>query len=74
MNANTSGGQDCECHRCIDEKGLLGIEAFGATLPLNACMIIVCDQCGHKRCPRANNHHNQCTQSNELGQKGSAYE
>ncbi|MFO4449460.1 DUF551 domain-containing protein [Klebsiella quasipneumoniae subsp. quasipneumoniae] len=34
---------------------------------------VVCPDCGNKRCPRANNHRNACTGSNEPGQEGSAY-
>ena len=34
----------------------------------------LCPTCGNKRCPKANNHRNQCSNSNEPGQKGSAYE
>jgi hypothetical protein len=34
---------------------------------------IVCAECGNKRCPKANNHENECTGSNEPGQPGSSY-
>ncbi|QLY02311.1 hypothetical protein HV243_07450 [Citrobacter sp. RHBSTW-00599] len=34
---------------------------------------VVCPDCGNKRCPRANDHRNVCTGSNEPGQIGSAY-
>jgi len=36
--------------------------------------MIVCAQCGNKRCPHATNHINACTNSNEPGQKGSSWE
>lgn len=36
--------------------------------------MIVCQVCGNKRCPKANDHTNECTNSNEPGQPGSAYE
>jgi len=36
--------------------------------------MMLCATCGNKRCPRANNHTNRCTNSNEPGQWGSAYE
>ena len=32
-----------------------------------------CPTCGNKRCPKANDHRNTCTGSNEPGQPGSAY-
>ena len=34
----------------------------------------LCPTCGNKRCPKANNHRNQCSNSNEPAQKSSAYE
>lgn len=35
--------------------------------------MIVCPDCGNKRCPKATNHVNACTGSNEPGQSGSLY-
>lgn len=35
---------------------------------------VVCPDCGNKRCPKANNHENECTNSNEVGQPGSSWE
>jgi hypothetical protein len=35
--------------------------------------MILCPDCGNKRCPKANNHGNVCTGSNAPGQPGSAY-
>lgn len=40
---------------------------------INDMRFVVCPDCGNKRCPRANDHRNACTGSNELGQEGSAY-
>lgn len=40
---------------------------------LNDMRFMVCPDCGNKRCPRANDHRNACTGSNEPGQEGSAY-
>lgn len=40
---------------------------------LNDMRFVVCPDCGSKRCPRANDHRNACTGSNEPGQEGSAY-
>lgn len=34
---------------------------------------VVCPECGNKRCPKANDHRNPCSGSNEPGQDGSAY-
>lgn len=33
----------------------------------------LCPTCGNKRCPKANDHRNECSGSNEPGQPGSAY-
>ena len=63
----------CECHRCIREKRI-GSMVFGAFLPLSATKLIVCPRCGNKRCPHASDHDLECTNSNEPGQHGSAYE
>ena len=41
---------------------------------LNDTRFVVCPDCGNKRCPRANDHRNACTWSNEPGQEGSAYQ
>lgn len=35
---------------------------------------VVCQKCGNKRCPHANDHENKCTNSNDTGQKGSFYQ
>lgn len=40
---------------------------------INDMRFVVCPDCGNKRCPRANDHLNACTGSNEPGQEGSAY-
>jgi len=39
-----------------------------------AMHMVLCPVCGNKRCPKANHHDNYCTNSNETGQAGSAYE
>lgn len=35
--------------------------------------MVLCPECGNKRCPKANDHRNACTDSNDPGQTGSAY-
>ena len=40
---------------------------------MNDMRFVVCPDCGNKRCPRANDHRNTCSVSNEPGQIGSAY-
>jgi len=68
-------GHRCECHACIEEFGLkAGPGEFLSSLPLSAVKMILCPVCGNKRCPKANNHNNVCTGSNEPGQDGSIYQ
>lgn len=59
---------NCEnCHRCLD-----GVRnAYG--FPVAASRMIVCQQCGNKRCPHASDHRLKCTESNDPGQPGSMY-
>ena len=35
--------------------------------------MVLCPECGNKRCPKATDHRNACTGSNEPGQPGSSY-
>ncbi|MEL1719652.1 hypothetical protein [Klebsiella variicola] len=51
---------DCWCRTC-------------RPVTLNDMRFVVCPDCGNKRCPRANDHRNACTGSNEPGQEGSEY-
>ncbi|WAE51190.1 DUF6378 domain-containing protein [Stutzerimonas frequens] len=66
---NFAPDEKCDCHCCIAEQGL-GVGG----LPLNMLKMILCPVCGNKRCPKANDHRNDCTGSNEPGQPGSAYQ
>jgi hypothetical protein len=53
----------CDCRGCIADRG----DKIGG-LPRLMCEMIVCAECGNKRCPHADNHQNACTVSNERGQ------
>lgn len=55
------------CHKCMTGK----FTADG--IPFAMSRMIVCPQCGNKRCPKATDHALECTQSNEPGQAGSIY-
>lgn len=57
---NSPAVPDCWCRTC-------------RPVVLNDMRFVVCPDCGNKRCPRANDHRNACTGSNEPGQEGSAY-
>jgi hypothetical protein len=60
---------DCICHKCIKENNLTNEAGW----PLSSCVMIVCDICGNKRCPKASDHALACTNSNAPGQPGSIY-
>ena len=51
----------CPCASCVAEAGV------------SAWWMIVCDECGNKRCPHGTDHRHECTGSNEPGQVGSGY-
>lgn len=58
---------DCWCYHCDIERrreGIIGL--FDVRMNL-------CPDCGNKRCPKATDHHYECTGSNEAGQEGSRY-
>jgi len=50
------------CHACF--------KASGAT---HMTQMILCPECGNKRCPKASDHRLACTSSNDSGQPGSVY-
>ena len=54
------------CHAC-----LVGVTENG--YPVTMQRMILCPDCGNKRCPKASNHRYQCTESNEPNQRGSIY-
>lgn len=53
----------CWCHTCRPVS----------LYPPDNMRMVLCPDCGNKRCPKANDHRNACTGSNEPGQLGSAY-
>lgn len=60
---------DVSCAACIR---CLGAPEFGIENPV-VCRMVLCATCGNKRCPKATDHRNECTGSNEPGQPGSCY-
>ena len=60
----------CGCRTCRYARHELTPWGF----PIDTGMMIVCDKCGNKRCPHAMDHRHDCTNSNALGQRGSAWE
>jgi hypothetical protein len=53
----------CWCHTC---------NPIDWTKPESVYMRL-CPDCGNKRCPKASDHNNECTNSNEPNQTGSIY-
>lgn len=68
-----TSGRICGCLTCQSEEQSVAAAA-GADPFFGAGRMILCDTCGNKRCPRATNHTEACTASNEPGQPGSAYQ
>lgn len=65
---------ETDCQLCDNARQQ---EAEDAGRPLSewiSSRMILCPECGNKRCPKATWHENTCTGSNESGQKGSSYE
>ena len=56
----------CWCHKCNENELVNGI-------PFAMTRMILCPNCGNKRCPKASDHTLQCTNSNEPNQAGSVY-
>ena len=60
-------GDGCgNCHACL-------VGVMENHMPVTSQRMVVCSDCGNKRCPKASNHRHQCTGSNEVGQYGSIY-
>lgn len=57
------------CHRC--ERPRIEREILAGIIPWR--QMIVCPNCGNKRCPKASDHDLPCSGSNEPGQPGSVY-
>ena len=55
------------CHKCYK-----GREIAPGMLILDR--MLVCPECGNKRCPKASDHAFDCTNSNDPGQPGSVYQ
>jgi hypothetical protein len=56
----------CWCHTCNRDRKVGGF-------PYAMTQMIVCPDCGNKRCPKATYHALACTGSNEPNQPGSVY-
>jgi hypothetical protein len=70
------GATECGCLHCQGERrNRLSSEDMWKALPgMDAHFRFACEICGNKRCPHHTNHRLACTNSNDVGQTGSAYE
>lgn len=59
------------CHACIDKFDIRHPQI--PRYKYNSFTMILCDECGNKRCPKASDHNLKCSGSNEPGQEGSVY-
>jgi hypothetical protein len=55
------------CYECLKDVFVCG----GVHITLTR--MILCPECGNKRCPQATDHRLACTGSNEAGQPGRRY-
>lgn len=56
------------CHKCVER---LFAERRA---PVTLSRMLLCPECGNKRCPKASDHDLLCTGSNKPGQKGSVFQ
>jgi hypothetical protein len=71
-------GEVCGCQRCADYLEVLVSGLAGIAVEEHDWLefqggMIVCSECGNKRCPHATDHRQECTKSNAPGQLGSSY-
>jgi hypothetical protein len=72
LTAENLAEAGCLCETCVPQGGFEMVD--GEFRQTGYLRFIVCGICGNKRCPHATNHRNDCTNSNEPGQKGSSWE
>ena len=60
------GSDACGCYECNKDR-MVG------NVPYVMTRMIVCPQCGNKRCPHSTDHNLPCTNSNDPNQPGSRY-
>lgn len=59
---NSDARLDFDCHKCFKKMGGIFLSRM-----------IVCPNCGNKRCPKASDHELNCSGSSDAGQSGSVY-
>jgi hypothetical protein len=63
-------GEECHCRKCAEELERM-IQRSKENGWWGGAGMIVCPECGNKRCPQADNHEYWCTGSNAPDQKPS---
>lgn len=58
----------CYCYNCNKNY-----TEPGQIIPYVMTRMILCPECGNKRCPHSTDHNLKCTNSNDPGQPGSRY-
>jgi len=61
------------CYRCAKSWEDAHCDKETPFFRLTMTRMFACPTCGNKRCPKATDHHLDCTGSNAPGQKGSRY-
>jgi hypothetical protein len=64
----------CGCASCIEVEKKAELERTGDHIAYLSRFMVVCPNCGNKRCPKATHHSYDCTGSNEPNQPGSWYQ
>ena len=59
--AKIDGSDSCECRDCLSARKALDDNGW----PVLCTRMILCPECGDKRCPHADNHMNECTHKYE---------
>jgi hypothetical protein len=68
----------CWCFECRKDIPISDFEDFsrrfgGFAVTEGMSRMFLCPDCGNKRCPRATDHREPCSGSNDAGQLGSRY-
>jgi hypothetical protein len=64
MNLAPEWGRQVCCELCRSNM------SFEEVMQNGGLGMILCPDCGNKRCPKAADHRNKCTGSNDVGQVG----
>lgn len=63
----------CGCASCIEVDKKVQLDQDGDFGRYLSRFMVLCPDCGNKRCPKATHHSHGCSGSNTPGQPGSVY-